>query len=151
MRIQLKAITSDNWEQCVRLSVHQDQERFVAPNVYSILQSKFEPDKEPLAIYNENTMVGLVMYGCDPEDDCYWIVRLMIDKKHQGKGYGRAALLRAIELIRSLPDCSPDIKISYNPDNTAAEKLYESLGFRKTGEVISHGTHKEVVAKLALG
>ncbi|WP_028551252.1 GNAT family N-acetyltransferase [Paenibacillus sp. UNC451MF] len=150
MTIQLKAITPDNWQQCVRLSVHQEQERFVAPNVYSILQSKFEPDKVPMAVYSDDTPVGFVMYGCDPEDDCYWIIRLMIDKKHQGKGYGRTALIQAIELIRAQPDCSPDLKISYKPENTAAERLYESLGFHKTGEVIGRAPHKEVVAKLQL-
>ncbi|WP_282940038.1 GNAT family N-acetyltransferase [Paenibacillus sp. RC67] len=150
MTIQLKAITSDNWQQCVRLSVHQEQERFVAPNVYSILQSKFESDKIPLAVYSDDTPVGFVMYGCDPEDGCYWIIRLMIDKKQQGKGYGRAALLQAIELIRAQPDCSQDIKISYKPENAGAERLYESLGFHKTGEMIGNAPHKEVVAKLQL-
>ena len=74
-------------------------------------------------------MVGFLMYGRDPEDGRYWIIRLMVDHNHQGKGYGRAALRQAIDLIRSKPDCSDDLSIGFKPDNKVAETLYTSLGF----------------------
>jgi ribosomal protein S18 acetylase RimI-like enzyme len=46
-------------------------------------------------------MVGFVMYGIDADDDNYWIYRLMIDARHQRKGYGRAAMT---ELLRRLQE-----------------------------------------------
>ncbi|MDF2717187.1 MAG: spermidine acetyltransferase [Paenibacillus sp.] len=60
MSVTLEEITKRNWEDCVRLQVRNGQEHFVASNVYSIVQSKYEPDKVPLAIYHEQTMVGFL-------------------------------------------------------------------------------------------
>jgi len=84
------------------------------------------------------------MYGRDPADDCYCVARLMIDERYQGKGYGRAAMVEAIRRMRAEPDCQ-EIALSIEPENAVAEKLYASLGFRKTGEVIDG----EVVMRLS--
>jgi diamine N-acetyltransferase len=150
MSITLKEITKLNWEECVRLSVQKGQEHFVAPNIYSILQSKYEPDKVPLAIYNEETMVGFLMYGRDPEDGRYWFLRIMIDKNHQRNGYGRSALQQVINLIKNKPDCSRDLTVGFKPDNEAAEKLYKSLGFEIEGLVGKQKNSQEVLARLQL-
>jgi hypothetical protein len=42
MAVSLRAITKDNFQECVRLRVREDQ-KFVATNAYSIAQSKIEP------------------------------------------------------------------------------------------------------------
>jgi diamine N-acetyltransferase len=59
----------------------------------------------------------------------------MIAADHQGKGYGRAAMLLAIQLIRGQPGCS-SISLSFEPENSNAERLYSSLGFKPTGEIL---------------
>ncbi|WP_290441087.1 GNAT family N-acetyltransferase [Clostridium algidicarnis] len=61
--------------------------------------------------------------------------RLMIDKKFQGKGYGRIAVLRLLDLIK---EKYGEIKFytSIEPENIVAQKLYESIGFKKTGEIM---------------
>ncbi len=145
MLITLKPITRDNYRACTRLEVAADQERFVAPNTYSLAQACYELECTPLAIYTGDTMVGFAMYALDPDDHKYWIYRLMIDAAHQGKGYGRAAMKLLIEHIRHLPGCD-EIAISYVPENGAAKQLYASLGFVESGEVIEH----ETVARLHL-
>jgi diamine N-acetyltransferase len=61
------------------------------------------------------------------------IYRFMIDKRHQGRGYGRAALMAAIDEIKRRGDVARII-VLYLPDNRGAAKLYESLGFRDAGE-----------------
>jgi len=140
MNIELREITSENWEDCVDLSVNDDQKNFVAPNWYSLLQSKFETDISVLAIYDENEeMVGFLMYDNNPDyknsnDPRMEMSRLMIDKKHQKKGYGKMAVGKLLNLIRTRYG---GIKFytSIEPGNVIAEKLYESFGFRKTGEV----------------
>lgn len=88
-------------------------------------------------------MVGFVMYAIDPKDKNYWIYRLKIDEAQQGKGFGRAAMLELIKLIKTLPGCN-QIVITYVPGNIPAEKLYLSLGFEKTGEMVEG----EVIARL---
>ncbi|MFE5320077.1 GNAT family N-acetyltransferase [Paenibacillus sp. NPDC056579] len=149
MSITLKTIDAANWQNIIQLSVRADQKSFVASNSFSLLQSHYESDKVPLAVYLGEEAIGFMMYGKDPEDGKYWIVRFMIDHRHQGKGYGRTALLEAIHWIRGLSDCSPTITISYKPDNLIAEALYESVGFKKTGEMTSdHPDKWEVISEL---
>ena len=137
MKVTLKDIDRENFKQCIRLEVNEEQKSFVAPNVFSIAQSKVEPTYNVQAVYDGEEMVGFVMYGWDEEEGCHSLGRLMIDKNHQGKGYGRAATEEVIRRLKAEPDCR-QIVLSVNPANASAQVLYESLGFVKTGEV-SHG------------
>ena len=137
MAVTLRAINRENFARCVKLEVSEEQRGFVAPNVYSVAQSKVEPTYRTEAVYDGEEMVGFVMYGYDEEEGCHCLARLMIDRSHQGKGYGRAATVEVIRRLRAEPGCR-QIALSVNPENRAAQALYESLGFRKTGEV-SHG------------
>ncbi|MBV6479694.1 MAG: Spermine/spermidine acetyltransferase [Ignavibacteria bacterium] len=135
MNIILSEISKENYLQSIKLRVLPDQEEFVAPNVYSIAQSKFYSSWKPTAVYNDNEMVGFLMYGEDDineGDGTIWIIRLMIDEKFQGKGYGKAAMLKIIEHIKTNYR-QTEIFVSFVPDNVAAKKLYESIGFEDTG------------------
>lgn len=136
MTIALREITRDNWEECEQLRVSPDQKQFVASNAYSLAQSKYEPECVPLAVYDDDTMVGFVMYR--PEDlglaKIFFIDRLMIGEKYQNKGYGRAAMTALLNHLRSQKGYSA-ILISFVPDNVVAQKLYSSFGFKDTGEI----------------
>ncbi|MEW8995170.1 GNAT family N-acetyltransferase [Clostridium sp.] len=145
MEIIFKEIDNDNWRECIELSVEENQKCFVASNSYSILESKFEEGCYPLAIYDGETMVGFLMYNLDSDDNSWWMCRLMMDKKHQGKGYGRATILKLLKLLK---EDHGNIKVctSFEPENSVAEKLYESVGFRKTGKIM----WEEVVMEIQL-
>jgi diamine N-acetyltransferase len=130
MPITLRPITKDNWETAAKLEVREDQAGFVAPNVWSIAEAQFHPWTRPMAVYRGGTMVGFLVYGRDPADDEYWLYRFMIDRRHQGKGYGKQALAVLVALLRTLPDCT-GITVGYQPDNLVAERLYLSAGFIK--------------------
>jgi diamine N-acetyltransferase len=136
MSITLQPITRENWRTCVQLEPASDQRHFVAPNVYSLTEAQFYPGTETRAIYADDTMVGFVMWGTDPDDPPgeVWIARLMIDQRYQRKGYGRAAMELVLDAIRAIPECCV-IKLSFEPENTGAEALYLSLGFEHTGEM----------------
>ena len=134
MTVTLRDIDRGNFMQCVKLDVHDAQRGFVASNVFSIAQSKVEPTYNVQAVYDGEEMVGFCMYGWDAEEGCHCLARLMVDKNQQGKGYGRAATEAVVERLRAEPDCR-QIMLSVNPANKAAQALYESLGFVKTGEV----------------
>lgn len=135
MQLVFKAIDRENWEECVDLSVSKEQADYVAPNWYSIIQSKFESDCYPLCIYDGEMMVGFLMYDLDRDTKRLEMSRLMIDQKFQGKGYGKLAILKVFDLIR---EKYGKIKFytSIEPNNIGAQKLYESLGFKKTGEIM---------------
>lgn len=134
MNVSLREITPENFKECISLKVAEDQKMFVAPNVTSIAQSKIYPTVEPFAVYDDDELVGFVMFGLDIEDDRYYLVRLMIDESFQRKGYGRAATLAVIEKMKRNEDCN-EIYLSFVPENKGAEKLYKSVGFERTGEI----------------
>ena len=48
-------------------------------------------------------LVGFLMHALDPDENSRWIYRLMIDRNHQGRGYGRAALRALMAHLHSLP------------------------------------------------
>ena len=133
--INLKEIDRDNFHPVIELSVFDEQNDFVANNCYSIAQSKAQPECVPLAIYNDDELVGFVMYCMDVTDNEYWIYRIMIDKKYQKKGYGKLAMLQVLELLKQDKEHSK-VYISFEPENEVAKKLYESLGFTPDGRVV---------------
>ncbi len=134
MSVSLREITPENFKECINLKVADGQEKFVAANLMSIAQAKIYPTINPFAVYDGDEMVGFVMFGFDTDDERYYLVRLMVDEKHQGKGYGRAATLEVIEQMGKIEDCR-EIYLSFVPENTGAERLYKSVGFQRTGEI----------------
>lgn len=145
--VTLKPITKDNWRQCVSLEVADDQTSFVAENTYSLAQAAYDTDiqLEPFGIYADDEMVGFVMFGY-PEFDgkrMWFIFRLMVDKNHQRRGYGRQGMALAVEMIKQKPDCT-EMFVSFMPDNIGAATLYEQLGFINEGKIIG----KEIMVRL---
>ncbi len=135
MSVELHPVTQDNFGDVISLEVSHDQVNFVASNLYSIAESKVYPEFIPLVIYANNTPVGFIMYAYDEQDEGYWIFRLMIDRYFQGKGYGREALQLVIDEIKQKPGIDY-VKLSINPLNHPAARIYEQLGFKKTGEIV---------------
>ena len=120
----------------VDLAVAAEQRDFVATNAESLLEADENPACVPFAIIADDAVIGFAMYALDPDDNNYWIYRLMVDQPHQGRGIGRAALGQLVQHMSALPNC-PRIILGVNPGNTAARALYESMGFQPTGEVIN--------------
>ena len=132
MKIELKEVTSENFNKISKLKVNDSQHDFVAPNAYSVAQSKFYPSWVCLAAYAGEVPVGFTMYGIEDEDNSLWIIRMMIDEEFQGKGYGRETLLALVEYIKCR-NYVKEIFLSFVPGNDTAKKLYESFGFKDTG------------------
>jgi len=134
--VNLREINNANFNDVINLSVFEEQKEFVASNTYSLAQAKVYPECKPLAIYNDDTLVGFVMYGTDSDDNNEnWISRLMIDRKYQKMGYGKAAMECVMSIIMS--DKEHDkVYISFEPENTGAKILYEQFGFIPDGRVL---------------
>ncbi len=133
--VRLENVTARNWRAVVRLKLAPEQKDLVAGNLYSIAQSKFDPNAHPRAVYAGTELVGFLMYNVweTKERTCEAsIYRFMIDRKHQRKGYGRAALARALDEIRGVPGITK-VSIGYLPQNTVAKPFYASFGFVEVG------------------
>jgi diamine N-acetyltransferase len=146
--ISLRPIDSSNYRECIELSVAPDQQRFVASNLQSLADAYvWREAAEPYAVYADDDMVGFALLFplADGEDDDsipepgaergYILVRLMVDDRFQGRGYGRAALDAIVELVRDRG--LPTIRLSVVPENEQALEFYRRNGFVETGE--SHG------------
>ena len=132
--VELRDLTADNWYECTELKVAEAQKGFVRANVFTIAQAQFYPWLKPQAVYVGDELVGLVLYMDQPEDPGeYWFIRLMIDERFQGKGYGRQAAAEVLNRLVAKPDCKA-IFLSHEPANTSAVQLYQSLGFKHTGD-----------------
>ena len=131
--LHLKTIDQTNWEACAALKPKQEQERLIASNLYSIAESQFLSGFSSMAIYQEASMIGYTLFGVDPDDQNYWIYRLMIDQQYQGNGYGVQAVQIILNQIRNRTDCTDVCLIGYHPDNGAAKRVYEKVGFAEQG------------------
>lgn len=135
--IELKPIDSSNWLECINLEITEKQHEFVAENWYSLLEANYEKDLYPFGIYVGDDMVGFIMYGkdCDFDIPRWEMCRLMVDQKHQKKGYGSEAVKKILEIAKEKHNIS-EFYTSADPQNKVAIKMYESLGFKKTGEIV---------------
>jgi len=129
----------------MKLKVKDDQQDQVAPNSISIAQGNYSDKAWFRGIYFDDTPVGFVMLSIDKEKKEYWVWRYMIDKNHQGKGYGKAALLQVINFMKTLPDIK-EILLSYVPKENGADAFYLKVGFIDTGKKIED----EVIMKYTL-
>jgi diamine N-acetyltransferase len=131
VNIDFRRIDEDNFEECVGLSVREDQ-RFVAGNLRSLAQAWLNPEALPRAIYADALMVGFIMYLVDRGAGKLYLWRFMIDQRHQGKGYGTAALGLLERIARAEPGIVR-MELSTSPDNANGIKVYTKFGFVDTG------------------
>ena len=131
--ITLQAVNVENFDEIISLSVSDEQREFVACNAESIAQAYVQEECIPLAIYDGPHPVGFVMYCVDRDDGAWWLYRLMVDRAHQGRGCGRAALEQVLTRMKADP-ARHHIYLGVEPENPAVS-LYRSLGFRFDGRV----------------
>ncbi len=154
--VHLRRVNNDNVLECVSLQVADEQKQFVASNAQSLAQASVNPALVPLAIYDSAArgfefsppvpMIGLMVY--ELAGGVGFILRLMIDRQHQGQGYGKAAMREVIRRLRLTPEVEM-IATSYKRENAAAAQLYESLGFVLWDIAYANDDPNEVFVRLA--
>ncbi len=150
--IRLVKIDTGNFRDIVMLEVKEEQKNFVAHNAYSLAEAYANLARgrfvQPFGIYAGDVPVGFLMIGYFRKEDArpeereegvetmdfeygnYLFWRFMIDKEHQGRGYGRKAMQLALDYIRTFPAGPAEYCwLSYEPKNEAAKELYRSFGF----------------------
>lgn len=140
----MRPVTAENWQACADLKIGPEQAGFVPGNLYSIAEAQFYPDARSRAVYADGRLVGYALYGQADTGD-WRIFRLMIDQSFQGRGYGRAAVMRVIEELEQ--SGATEISLSYEQNNRVAQKLYADLGFTQQG-INEKG---RMTARLSLG
>ena len=127
-KIKFRDIDKSNYNECISLRVGEHQKNYVASNMYSLVQASYEDGLYPLGIFNEDEMIGFLLYDYDEELNGWSFSRFMIDIKYQNKGFGRKALEKFLEYFQSkFPNKS--LYTSVEIDNDIAIKLYQKYGF----------------------
>ena len=134
--ISLRQITAETVVQVCKLSdtLTPPKKYMVAPNAVSIAQAHFNEHAWFRAIYADNTPVGFLMLYDDPQEEEYFLWRLMIAGPHHGKGFGRQAIALLADHVRTRPGATV-LETSCGQGPGSPEEFYRKLGFERNGKM----------------
>ncbi|MCR8655900.1 GNAT family N-acetyltransferase [Paenibacillus endoradicis] len=147
--MEFREISWDNFIECIELQVTEEQKLFISSNQHALAEA-YIASKEgqvitTFAIYKHEKMVGFIMMYYDDgngnfEYGSYGVFKIIIDWRYQGKGYGKEAMVKAIEFFKaSNYGKARVVELTYKPENLVAKNLYTSLGFVETGNINPSG------------
>ncbi|MFX0081109.1 MAG: GNAT family N-acetyltransferase [Candidatus Hodarchaeota archaeon] len=144
--ISLRRITRRNYRKIIGLKVKPEQKTLISSNAVSMADAYFYREAWMRAIYLGDIPIGFVMLG-----DNYlkykfikhfkpylYIWRFMIADEYQRKGYGKKAMQRIIEYVKSKYNAKELIAYTL-PKNKNALEFYKKLGFKPTGRKLPVG------------
>ena len=131
--ITIEPITKRNWEEAMAIGVCDSQKSFV-PSVAECLAFAYlkpwDEALDPYVLLVDKTIIGVFYLSYTPDSkDNYWIGGFQIDKRHQGKGYGKQALLQIVKFIKERHPVCCLVSLTVEKDNLHAILLYEKFGF----------------------
>ncbi|MGR5212320.1 GNAT family N-acetyltransferase [Vibrio rotiferianus] len=74
----------------------------------------------------EDQITGYVLMATSDEQNIHWILSLAVDSQHRGKGIARLLVEEAL----TKASAGSVVKLTVDPNNVPACKLYTSLGFK---------------------
>ena len=153
MTIELREVTDANREAVIALHAGPAEGRFVSSVADSIEEAEETPEGSPWyrAVYLDGEPVGFVMLSWDvtpqPPDIIgpWFLWKLIVDERYQGRGVGREIVERVVELIRA--QGATELYTSHVVAEDGPDGFYERLGFVPTGTFDPQG---ERILRLAL-
>ena len=76
--MKFRKIDKSNYWDCMALTIDDSQEGFVADNKQSLVEAAYEDGLYTLGIYQDETMVGFVLYDYDETFPGWSMSRFMI-------------------------------------------------------------------------
>jgi diamine N-acetyltransferase len=140
--VTLREISEENRVAVEALAVSEEQSGYVAGVADSLAEAAETPDAKPWyrAAYAAGRPVGFVMISdgitVDNPDYLgpYYLWRLLVDRRFQGRGYGTAILDLIVEYLRTRPGAST-LLTSHVVGPSSAVGFYLRYGFGLTGDV----------------
>ena len=153
MTLTLEQVTDANRACVLALRVAPEQERFVSSVADSLHEAVDNPQGNPWfrAACAAGEPVGFVMLSWDvepqpPDINGPWFLwKLLIDHRHQGRGYGREVVRQVVELVRA--NGGSELLTSHVPGDGGPAGFYARLGFIPTGDLDPDG---EVLLRLPI-
>jgi diamine N-acetyltransferase len=149
--VRLVEITSDNLKEVASLRVSATQSQYIDGVIDSLEEAAATPEAGPWprAVYADETPVGFVMLSmADPPTDerypfRYFLWRLLIDERFQGRGYGRKTIDAIVAELQTRWEADV-LFTSAVPGEASPISFYEHYGFVRTGEIFDD----EIVLRL---
>jgi diamine N-acetyltransferase len=153
MTVVLRKITDENRDEIVALRIAATQEAYVSSVADSLEEARETPEGNPWyrAIYADDQPVGFVMLSWNVAPDPpriigpWFLWKLLIDERHQGRGYGREAVKLVADIARD--HGASELLTSYVVGEGSPEPFYRHIGFVPTGEQDEKG---EIILALEL-
>jgi diamine N-acetyltransferase len=138
--VSLRPLSESDRRAVAALHVAPGQERFVSTVAESLREAAEHPDAHALCwvVHAEDTPVGFVMIAdevANPDYIPHYLWKLLIDERHQGRGYGTATL----DLIVAYSGGRPGVEVltaHAGQGDGSPIAFYERHGFERTGEVV---------------
>ena len=141
-------VTEDDVEAVMGLRRGPGQDRYFGSMIShfedAIADAKACPRMWSIHDAGTGQLVGFTMISdnipaevLDADDDIvgpYFLWRLLIDHRHQGRGYGRATVDAIVDYVRTRPN-GTTLLVSAAPGEGSPQPFYLNYGFEKTGEV----------------
>jgi RimJ/RimL family protein N-acetyltransferase len=148
--VALVEVTPDNLTAVGRMETHKSQERFVAPNLWSLAEALVpEPyEGHPVvpwyrAVEADGELAAFVMMALPgPAQEHPYLWRLLVDRRHQRRGIGTRVLDLLVEECRAMGATA--LEVSWEPGRGSPEPMYLRYGFVPTGDV----EDGEIVARM---
>ena len=135
--IELIEINAQNYPEAARLSVSDEQQRFL-DTAQGILARGYVyrgDNARVLGIAADGRLVGLLLCrDLDEEPACYDLQQFMVDRRHQRRGYGAAALRLLLALLARERQFE-NVEVCVDRDNAPALGLFTAAGFVDTGYI----------------
>lgn len=135
--IIIKKVDKTNEKAVLQLKIAPSQDGFVETVQQCLDEAKQKSCWRPVAIYDDETLIGFAMYGFFWQylpAGRLWLDRILIDQRYQGQGLGTIAVKTLIAQIRK-EYLHQKIFLSVVKQNKPAIRLYQKLGFEFTGEL----------------
>ncbi len=134
--VTLQPITGDTVRGICQLSdtLTEPRKNFVATNAVSLAQAHFHKHAWFRAIYAGKAPVGFMMIVDDDETPEYFLWRFMVAEPYQGRGYGRQAIQRLVEYVKTRPGAE-ELLVSCGEGEGSPKEFYLKQGFAPAGEV----------------
>lgn len=142
-------VTEDDVEAVMGLRRGPGQERYLGSVIShfedAIADAKACPRMWSVHDATDSRLVGFVMISDNiPADTLaaddelvgpYFLWRLLIDHRHQGRGYGRATIDAVLAFLAANRPNAAVLHTSCEPGDGSPQPFYLHYGFEKTGEV----------------
>ena len=117
----------NNAEPVMRIRLNDEQYQFVAAPMCCLSRCLANKDLHPFVLQDKGQVIGLSVLEVCRNKNLFMITYMMIDRRYQGRGYGKYLLKYSMDYLQKKG--ATRLEIGVNRRNTAAQALYRSMGF----------------------